>query len=73
MIHPALYYWLWTEQEGARIRELELRRATREASKARLEERRTSSRRRQSLTHRSRWAELGARFAQLRNDRRWSG
>jgi hypothetical protein len=73
MIHPALYYWLWTEQEGERIRELELRRAAREASKARLEGHRTSSSRQRAVTLRSRWAGLSALFAQLRSDRTWSG
>lgn len=38
MLHPDLHYRLWVQEEKARIRELEFRRARREALEARHQE-----------------------------------
>jgi hypothetical protein len=73
MIHPALYYWLWTEQEGERIRKLELRRAARDALKLRAAERTTAPASRPAAIQRSRFGQVAARFLQSPTGRRWSG
>jgi hypothetical protein len=72
MLHPALYYWLWTQQEDERIRELELRRISRDALRARAAERRAGSARQPAAIQLSRFGQL-ARFFQLRGRQRWSG
>src|SRR4029077_4110877 len=72
MLHPALYYWLWTQQEDERIRELELRRITRDALKARAPERRDGSAKQPSPIQVGRLRQV-SRFFQLRGRRRWSG
>jgi hypothetical protein len=65
MIHPDLYYGLWTQQEDARIRDLEFRRARKEASKARIEERGTASSEERTAIHRNGFIEVAIRLLQV--------
>jgi shikimate kinase len=53
MIHPDLYYRVWTQQQDARIRDLEFRRTRKEASEARIAERSAASGQPRTATHRN--------------------
>lgn len=65
MIHPDLYYRLWVQHEEARNRDLEFRRASREASEARHEERMNASRNERTNTRRSGFIEVAIRLLQV--------
>jgi len=65
MIHPDLHYRLWVQQEDARIRDLEFRRARNEASEAGREERRAASREERIKTRRYGFLEVAIWLLQV--------
>ena len=65
MIHPDLHYRLWVQQEDARMRDLEFRRARKAAVEARNEERMIASREERTNTRRPGFIEVAIRLLQV--------
>jgi hypothetical protein len=65
MIHPDLFYRLWVQQENARIRDLEFRRARKEASEARREAPRRVPRQERTRARRPGFIEVAIRLMQV--------
>ena len=65
MIHPDLYYRLWVQQEEARTRDLEFRRARNQAQEARHVERMNASGKARTNTRRAGFIEVAIRLLQI--------
>ena len=65
MIHPDLHYRLWVQQEEARMRDLEFRRARNVALEARHEERIHASHEERAKTRRPGFIEVAIRLLQV--------
>jgi len=65
MIHPDLHYRLWVQQEEARMRDLEFRRARMVALEARHAERKNAAVQERTKTRRPGFVEVAIRLLQV--------